>query len=130
MEAQEFKPDEMELESSDVDETSEEAEEEVVVETEEEEEGETAAGPDLTAKVQKLENDLYAAGREIEALRAEKSVPREKPPKEDAEKPEVISHEQLVGLIKEHGDNPDVMARVITHIAETASEAAASKKAD
>lgn len=134
-EVQEFQPDEMDISPEEAGEetTTEtvEEEEEVVVEGEEEdEEGEAAAGPDLAAKVQKLETDLYTAGREIEALRAEKTVPKEKdaPPKEEAA--EVLSHEQLVGLIKEHGDNPDVMARVMTHIAESASEKAASKKAD
>jgi len=78
------------------------------------------------AKVEKEESEVSILQKEINSLKDEiLKLASRKPEKLDSkeDKKEKLTHAQLVNIIKENKDNPEVIANVIKYIAEdTASE--------
>lgn len=125
LESLQVSPDEVSLDETqeaetEVKEEAKESDSEFVLEVESEskpEDKKEEKDSELAKENAKLRTQLLEIGQEVRQLKGsveERSRREGKAPEEASDK---ISHEQLVGLIKEHGDNPEVMARIITHIA-------------
>jgi len=109
---------EAETEVKETEETKEEPEFELEVEDEKSGEKEKSEGPDLAKENAELRAQMLQLGQEIKSLKDRAGDERKGESKAEPAS-DKITHEQLVGLIKEHGDNPEVMARIISHIAST-----------
>ena len=73
-------------------------------------------------KIEKEETDVVKYQREVQELKDEilkLSVRKEsKPDTESKEKPEKLTRAQIVGILKEHKDDPEILLNVIEHMAE------------
>ncbi len=131
-------PDEIKLD----DETSEQpettgivaAEPDVVVEKDEKPEP-AVSSPDmasLAAENAELKRQLLAISEELKKLKddkKEKPVEAPKEPKEPKE-PGGLDYSQIASLIREHGDNPEVLANIISYVAQAEASRVASKIRD